>query len=197
MNFAVPPETAALLRELDSFIDEQIAPLQQGPWPRSTLGADSAERFFDHRREFARTDSEHGGVPRAEWEALLAEMKSRADAAGFYRLAAPVEFGGRNASNLTMAVVREHLAHRGLGLHNDLQNESSIVGNFPTALMVRDFGNPSQRREWLPKLLRRELGFAFGLTEPDHGSDATWMETFAVLDRARGEWVINLSLIHI
>ena len=30
-----------------------------------------------------------------------------------------------------MAIVREHLARRGLGLHNDLQNESSIIGNFP------------------------------------------------------------------
>jgi acyl-CoA dehydrogenase len=28
-----------------------------------------------------------------------------------------------------MAIIREHLAHKGLGLHNDLQNENSIVGN--------------------------------------------------------------------
>ena len=39
-----------------------------------------------------------------------------------------------------MAIIREHLAHKGLGLHNDLQNESSIVGNFsgrPAAASLR------------------------------------------------------------
>ena len=45
-----------------------------------------------------------------------------------------------------MAIIREHLAHKGLGLHNDLQNESSIVGNFPTVLMMRDFGTGADRR---------------------------------------------------
>jgi acyl-CoA dehydrogenase len=39
-----------------------------------------------------------------------------------------------------MAIIREYLAAKGLGLHNDLQNETSIVGNFPQILMMRDFG---------------------------------------------------------
>ena len=43
-----------------------------------------------------------------------------------------------------MAVIREHLAAKGLGLHNDLQNESSIVGNLPQVLMFRDFGTDEQ-----------------------------------------------------
>ena len=37
----------------------------------------------------------------------------------------------RRRSNLAIAAIREHLAAKGLGLHNDLQDESSIVGNFP------------------------------------------------------------------
>ena len=64
-----------------------------------------------------------------ENEELLREMRRRADAAGWLRLALPAEFGGHDASNLKMAIIREHLAHKGLGLHNDLQNEHSIVGN--------------------------------------------------------------------
>ena len=48
----------------------------------------------------------------------------------------PRSLGGSDGSNLGMAIIREHLAAKGLGLHNDLQNESSIVGNFPTVLMV-------------------------------------------------------------
>src|SRR5207249_1410560 len=114
------------------------------------------------------------GVPRGEWEELLREMRRRADAAGWLRYALPAEFGGRDGTNLDMAVIREHLAHRGLGLHNDLQNESSVVGNFPMVFMFRDFGTPEQR-DWIEPLITGERRLGFGLTEPNHGSDATWM----------------------
>src|SRR5439155_24293629 len=87
------------------------------------------------------------------------------------------------------AVIREHLARKGLGLHNDLQNESSIVGNNVGLLLMIHHGSEEQKREWIPKMLEGTAGFAFGITEPDHGSDATWMETTAV--RHGDEWVIN------
>jgi acyl-CoA dehydrogenase len=180
MDFAIPDDIAATIVALDAFIDAEIKPLQ---------AQDDNERFFDHRREWARTDFENGGVPRADWEALLREMRRRADAAGWLRLALPAEFGGRSASNLEMAILREHMASKGLGLHNDLQNESSVVGNFPTVLMMRDFGTPSQVAEWMPGFLDGTRRLAFGLTEPNHGSDATYMETTATRDG--DEWVIK------
>jgi hypothetical protein len=40
-----------------------------------------------------------------------------------------------------MAVIREHLAAKGLGLFNDLQTEHSMVGNFPDVVMLMNFGN--------------------------------------------------------
>ena len=138
MDFAIPPEIQSTLDALDEFIEREIVPLEQ---------ADDNLRFFDHRREYARTDFDNGGVPRREWEELLAEMRRRADAAGWLRHALPREYGGHDAGNLEMAIIREHLAGRGLGLHNDLQNESSIVGNFPTVLMMRDFGTDQQRTD--------------------------------------------------
>ena len=116
-------------------------------------------------------------------------MRRRADAAGWLRHALPAEYGGHDATNLEMAIIREHLATKGLGLHNDLQNESSIVGNFPTVLMMRDFGTDEQRAEWMPGFLDGTRRLAFGLTEPNHGSDATYLETTAVRDG--DEWVIN------
>ena len=128
-------------------------------------------------------------MPRQEWEDLLREMRRRADEAGWLRLALPSEFGGRDASNLEMAIIREHLATKGLGLHNDLQNESSIVGNFPTVLMMRDFGTEAQKAEWMPGFLDGTKRLAFGLTEPNHGSDATYLETTARRDG--DEWVID------
>jgi len=39
-----------------------------------------------------------------------------------------VKYGGKDGTNLGMAVIREHLARKGLGLHCDLQNEHAIVG---------------------------------------------------------------------
>jgi acyl-CoA dehydrogenase len=180
VDFTIPDEIQSTLEQLDDFIEREIKPLER---------EDDNIRFFDHRREWARTDFDHGGVPRADWEELLREMRRRADAAGWLRLALPAEFGGRDASNLEMAIIREHLATKGLGLHNDLQNESSIVGNFPTVLMMRDFGTPEQIAGWMPGFLDGTRRLAFGLTEPNHGSDATYMETTAVRDG--DEWVLN------
>ena len=180
MEFSIPPEITQLLNKLDDFIEREIRPLQ---------AEHDNERFFDHRREWARTDFENDGLPRPEWEALLAEMRRRADRAGFLRLALPAEYGGKNIGNLAMAIIREHLAAKGLGLHNDLQNESSVVGNFPQILMFRDFGTEAQKQIYLKGSLEGKIKCAFGLTEPDHGSDATWLETRAVRDG--NGWRIN------
>ncbi|MEQ8745887.1 acyl-CoA dehydrogenase family protein [Pyruvatibacter sp.] len=177
MDFEIPREITDYLAVLDDFIEKEIKPLEQ---------QDDNIRFFDHRREHARTDWDNQGLPREEWEELLGEMRRRADEAGHLRYALPKEYGGHDGTNLAMAVIREHLAAKGLGLHNDLQNESSIVGNFPTVLMFRDFGTEEQKAKYLEGSLKGQVRVAFGLTEPDHGSDATWMETRAVPETRDG-----------
>jgi acyl-CoA dehydrogenase len=173
MDFELPQDLQAYLAELDAFIDAEIKPLEQ---------QDDNIRFFDHRREHARTDWDNEGLPRAEWEALLREARARADKAGHLRFALPKEYGGRDGSNLWMAVIRDHFAAKGLGLHNDLQNEHSIIANFPQVLMFRDFGTKAQADEFIPGMLTGGYRICFGLTEENHGSDATFMETKAVRD---------------
>ncbi len=180
MDFDLPQDLVDYLAELDDFIETVIKPLQD---------KDDNNRFFDHRREDARTDWERGGLPNEEWEALLRQMRDLADEAGHYRYAFPKEYGGKDGTNLGMAVIREHLARKGLGLHNDLQNESSIVGNNVGLLLMLHHGTDEQKAEWVDKLLAGTSGFAFGITEPNHGSDATFMETTAVRDG--DEWIIN------
>jgi acyl-CoA dehydrogenase len=179
-NADLPPEIAALLEEVDAFICNEVEPLE--------LEEDNM-RFFDHRREHSRTDFERGGIPSEEWEALLEQMMDLADQAGLWRFGLPQELGGRGGSNFAMAVVREHLNRRGIGLHNDPQSEISMIGNFPTAILVHEFGTEEQRTALLEPSLRREAGLAFGLTEPNHGSDATYLETTARRDG--DEWVID------
>ncbi|MGE3298072.1 MAG: acyl-CoA dehydrogenase family protein [Porticoccaceae bacterium] len=180
MNFDIPQDLADYLLELDDFIERVIKPLEN---------QDDNIRFFDHRREDARTDWERGGLPNAEWEALLEKAKRLADAAGHYRYPVGREYGGRDGTNLGMAIIREHLARKGLGLHNDLQNEHSIVGNNVGLLLMLAYGTDAQKAEWVDDLMTGKKSFAYGITEPNHGSDATHMETTAV--RVGDDWIIN------
>jgi len=177
MDFQIPDHIRALLDDLDEFIEEEIKPLEE-----------EHIQFFDERREHARTNWEAGGVPAEEWGEVLSEMRRRADEAGFYRYALPEKMGGMDGSNLGMAIIREHLANRGPGLHNVLQTEASVVGNHQFPLILDRFGTERQQ-EMIEDVITGEIAIAFGLTEPEHGSDATWMDTTA--ERDGDEWVID------
>jgi acyl-CoA dehydrogenase len=186
MDFEIPKDLQDYLDELDRFIEKEIMPIQN---------RDDNIRFFDHRREHSRTDWDNGGLPRADWEALLGEARKKADEAGHLRFAWPKEYGGKGGSNLWMAVIREHLASKGLGLFNDLQTEHSIVGNNPFIVMFKEFATPEQFKRYGDDVLNGRLRTAFGLTEPNHGSDATFMETTGVpevRDNRKG-WLIHGS----
>ena len=180
MNFDIPPDIAEFLAELDAFIDAKIKPLE---------AKDDNMRFFDHRREDARTDWHRDGLPNEAWEDLLRQARDLAIEAGVFHYPFPREFGGRDGSNLGMAIIREHLAAKGLGLHNDLQNEHSIVGNSIGLLLMLEYGTGAQKAQWLEGMRNARMGFAFGITEPEHGSDATYMETAA--ERDGDDWIIN------
>jgi alkylation response protein AidB-like acyl-CoA dehydrogenase len=180
MDFEIPADITAFLDEVDHFIENKIKPLEE---------TDDNIRFFDHRREDARTDWDRQGLPNEAWEALLRKAKDLAIDAGIFNYPFPVQYGGRDGSNLGMAVIREHLAAKGLGLHNDLQNEHSVVGNNIGLLLMLQYGTEAQKAQWLDGIKTASRGFAFGITEPEHGSDATYMETSAVRDG--DDWIIN------
>jgi len=177
MAYGIPDEIQELLADLDGFIEAEIEPLEA-----------EHVQYFDERREHARTDWDDGGVPAEEWEEVLGEMRRRADQAGFYRYALPERMGGMGGSNLGMAIIREHLAAKGPGLHNVLQTEASVVGNHQFPQILDRFGTEEQQ-EMIEDVIAGETVVAFGLTEPKHGSDATWMDTTAEKDG--DEWVID------
>src|SRR5574337_1718432 len=101
MDFEIPKDIAEFLADMDRFIERELHPLEQ---------QDDNMRFFDHRRENARTDWDRGGLPNPQWEALLHTVRKMADDAGFYRYPLPKKYGGRGGTNLGMAIIREHLA---------------------------------------------------------------------------------------
>jgi alkylation response protein AidB-like acyl-CoA dehydrogenase len=96
----------------------------------------------------------------------------------------PEEYGGAGADSLAYALAVEELTRVDSSVAITLCAHTSL-GTQPIYL----FGTEAQKREWLPDLTSgRKLG-AFGLTEPEAGSDAGNTRTRARLDD--GEWVID------
>jgi alkylation response protein AidB-like acyl-CoA dehydrogenase len=98
----------------------------------------------------------------------------------------PQEYGGAGGDSLAYALVVEELTRVDSSVAITLCAHTSL-GTQPVFL----FGSEDQKQEWLPQLCSGERLGAFGLTEPEAGSDAGNTKTRAVLDD--GEWVINGS----
>jgi alkylation response protein AidB-like acyl-CoA dehydrogenase len=96
----------------------------------------------------------------------------------------PEEYGGGGGDSLAYALAVEELARVDSSVAITLCAHTSL-GTQPIYL----FGSERQKQDWLPALCRGERLGAFGLTEPEAGSDAGNTKTRAVLDD--GEWVIN------
>jgi alkylation response protein AidB-like acyl-CoA dehydrogenase len=96
----------------------------------------------------------------------------------------PEEYGGGGGDSLAYAIAVEELARVDSSVAITLCAHTSL-GTQPVYL----FGSEAQKQQWLPPLCRGERLGAFGLTEPEAGSDAGNTITRAELDD--GEWVIN------
>ena len=64
-----------------------------------------------------------------------------------------------------------------------------MVPSIPMVHLMNKFGTPEQKARYLEGLVTGDDFMAFGLTEPDNGSDATWLDSTAVRDG--DHWVIN------
>jgi alkylation response protein AidB-like acyl-CoA dehydrogenase len=98
----------------------------------------------------------------------------------------PEEYGGGGGDSLAYALAVEELARVDSSVAITLCAHTSL-GTQPIYL----FGSEEQKRGWMPRLCSGEVLGAFGLTEPEAGSDAGNTKTRAVLED--GEWVINGS----
>ncbi len=96
----------------------------------------------------------------------------------------PEEYGGGGADNLSYALAIEELARIDSSVGITVAAHTSL-GTWP----LYAFGSEEQKAEWMPRLCSGEQLGAFGLTEPEAGSDAGNVRTRASLDG--GEWVIN------
>jgi short-chain 2-methylacyl-CoA dehydrogenase len=109
---------------------------------------------------------------------------------GLMGIPIPEEYGGAGGDTLSYTLAIEELTRIDSSVAITVAAHTSL-GTMPIFL----FGTEEQKREWLPELASGKKLAAFGLTEPDAGSDAGATRTTAEL-RA-GTWVVNGSKIFI
>ena len=112
------------------------------------------------------------------------EIVAKLGELGLMGIPYPEEYGGGGADGLSYAIAIEELARVDSSVAITVAAHTSL-GTWP----LYAFGSEEQRAEWMPRLCSGERLGAFGLTEPEAGSDAGNTRTRAELDG--GEWVIN------
>ncbi|GJF34817.1 acyl-CoA dehydrogenase [Kitasatospora sp. NE20-6] len=105
---------------------------------------------------------------------------------GLFGLPFPEEYGGMGGDYFALCIALEELARVDSSVAITLEAAVSL-GAMPVYL----FGTDEQKRTWLPRLTSGEMLGAFGLTEPEGGTDAGATRTTARYDGATDEWVIN------
>ena len=111
------------------------------------------------------------------------EFTKAVAAKGWIGISWPMEFGGKALSPIQQAAFHEAMtfAHAPARAH--------FCAAYMQAPAIMKFGTPQQKEKFIPKILRGDLSFCLGYSEPGSGSDLASLRTSAVLDG--DQWVIN------
>ncbi|WP_339175712.1 acyl-CoA dehydrogenase family protein [Solibacillus sp. FSL R5-0691] len=141
-------------------------------------------------REFSDEVVAPGAVERDKTKAFPVEIFKELSNMGIMGLPFPEQYGGAGADTISFAIVTEELS-RTCASTGITYSAHISLGGAPLYL----FGTEAQKEKYLTPICTGESFGAFGLTEPNAGSDAGGTETTAVLDN--GEFVINGSKVFI
>jgi butyryl-CoA dehydrogenase len=125
----------------------------------------------------------------AQWDRdhhLPIEVVNAMGDLGLFGLVVPEEFGGSGADFTSLCVAIEELGRVDQSIGITLEAGVGLGIN-----PILTFGTEEQKQQWLPDLVAGRALAAFGLTEPEAGSDAGATKTRATLDG--DEWVLNGS----
>jgi acyl-CoA dehydrogenase len=126
--------------------------------------------------EYAKKCDDEGHPPREAFQALAKQ--------GWFGLILPAEYGGTGGSAIDLAIVLEEIGRH----YEELSMWFFRTLCYGGYAITKD-GSEEQKRELLPKILRGEISFCFGLSEPESGSDAAALKTCATA--VDGGYVIN------
>jgi short-chain 2-methylacyl-CoA dehydrogenase len=139
-------------------------------------------------RDLAREFAQNEIAPKAEYydqhKEFPYEIIAKMADLGFMGLPIPEEYGGAGADTLTYALAVEEISRGDASVGITMAAHTSL-GTMPFVM----FGSAEQKAERVPPLASGEMLWAFGLTEPNAGSDAGATQTRALLDD--GSWIIN------
>jgi alkylation response protein AidB-like acyl-CoA dehydrogenase len=119
----------------------------------------------------------------------LTELWKEAAKLGFIGVNLPEEYGGGGAGLYELAIVLEELAAAGCGLL------MMVVSPAICGTIIARFGTDEQKQRWLPGIASGSAIMAFGITEPDAGSNSHKLTTVAARDG--DTWVLNGRKIYI
>ena len=137
-------------------------------------------------RDFARAEIAPVAEELSREKRFPYELVARMGELGLMGIPFPEEYGGGGADTLSYVLAVEELGRVDSSVCITMASNISL-GTMPIYL----FGSEEQRQEWMPDLCSGRRLAAFGLTEPEAGSDAGATRTRAVLEG--DEWVINGS----
>jgi short-chain 2-methylacyl-CoA dehydrogenase len=135
-------------------------------------------------REFAQAEVAPAAEELDRTHAFPYEIVAKMASLGWMGIPFPEDVGGAGGTSLQYAIAVEELTRADSSVAITLCAHTSL-GTQP----IYRFGSEEQKQEWLPRLCSGEILGAFGLTEPEAGSDAGNTRTRARLQD--GEWVIN------
>ncbi len=148
------------------------------------------ELFLQMIREFAEKEVKPLAAEVDEEERFPLETVKKMAKIGLMGIPIPKEYGGAGGSNLMYGMAVEELSR--------VCGTTGVILSAHTSLCcapILENGTEEQKQKYLPKLASGEWLGAFGLTEPNAGTDAAGQQTTAVLDG--DEWVLNGSKIFI
>lgn len=150
------------------------------------------ELFRQMIRDFAEKEVKPLAAEVDEEERFPVETVEKMAEIGIMGIPVPKEYGGAGGDNLMYAMAVEELS-RVCGTTGVIVSAHTSLGTWP----ILHFGTEEQKRKYVPRMAKGELLGAFGLTEPNAGTDAAGQQTTAHLDSETNEWIINGSKIFI
>jgi alkylation response protein AidB-like acyl-CoA dehydrogenase len=145
---------------------------------------DEQRLLRDTVRDFARNEVRPVAEELDREHAFPYEIVAKMGSLGLMGIPFPEEYGGGGGDTLSYALAVEELTRIDSSVAITMAAHTSL-GTMPIYL----FGNDEQKRDWLPQLTSGEKLAAFGLTEPEAGSDAGNVRTTARL--GDDGWTIN------
>lgn len=146
--------------------------------------------FLQMIREFAEKEIKPLAASVDEEERFPVESVEKMAKLGIMGIPFPVEYGGAGGNNLLYSMAVEELSR--------VCATTGVIVSAHTSLClapIYEHGTPEQRQKYLPRLCSGEWIGAFGLTEPNAGTDAAAQQTTAVLDG--DDYILNGSKIFI